>query len=213
LAAILSNAQAARRFLEEPVPDLKEIREIIEDIIHADKRAAEVIQRLRSLFLKNNPEPVRNLAINAIVLEVVSLLNSELIAQDVTLDLDLEEPSPQIRYSRVDLQQILLNLLVNAMDAMERPPRRVRIATVSCGEWVVLSVADTGTGIPDHVMPDIFRPYFTTKATGMGMGLPVASSMAESHGGRIRAENLPGVGAVFHVDIPRVEPTAGEEKA
>jgi C4-dicarboxylate-specific signal transduction histidine kinase len=205
LAAILSNAQAARRFLAETPPDPDEIRAIVEDIIRDDKRAAEVIQRLRSLFMKNNYVPAQMLSVHEVVDEVVELLNPELSARGVTLKVLTREEKPLIRFVRIDLQQILLNMIVNAMDAMEETPRHVHISTEILKDVVRLSLTDNGRGIAREILPEIFRPYFSTKSKGMGMGLAVAQSMMEQHQGRIWAENNPGGrGAVFHLDFPAV---------
>ncbi len=207
LAAILSNAQAARRFLATPNPDMNIIREILDDIVKDDKRAGEVIQRLRSLVQKKDTVAVEPVDFNEIVDEVVHLLNSELISRNVKLELELMSEIPVVMAGRVEMQQVLLNLMVNAMDAMrdqEIDQRHLEIKTLVTDGRVRLTVRDHGTGIPGHVMPDIFRPFFTTKPQGLGMGLPVSRSMVESHGGRLWVENHMEGGALFQMEFPAI---------
>lgn len=205
LAAILSNAQAARRFLASPEVNLDEIRDILDDIVKDDKRAGEVIHRLRALVQKKErvaPEPVN---LHELAQDAERLLNSELISRNVELVLEPVEPLPLALAGRVEIQQVLLNLVVNAMDALrDQPPeqRRITIAITCRDGLVCTAVRDTGTGIPDKVMHDIFRPFFTTKQHGLGMGLAICRSMIESFGGRMWAQNHPDGGALFQFELP-----------
>lgn len=207
LAAILSNAQAARRFLAQPGAELEMIREILEDIIRDDKRAGEVIHRLRSMVQRRELVETENLCLNDLVRDAERLLHSELISRNVTLIQHLQPSLPLFPAGRVELQQVLLNLMVNAMDAMRERPADERVLTVetrSEGASVLLSVHDAGPGIPDHLLPDLFRPFFTTKAHGLGMGLAISRSLVEAHGGKLTARNHPAGGGWFTVSLPLV---------
>ena len=204
LAAILSNAQAARRFLAAPATDLNEIREILDDIIKDDKRAGEVIHRLRALVQKKGAVETEPLDLNELVRDAERLLHSEFIGRNVECDLRLAADLAPAYASRVEIQQVLLNLIVNAMDALrEQPPeqRRITIETRAHGRVVRVAVRDTGPGIPAPVMPDIFRPFFTTKQNGLGMGLAICRSLIEALGGRLWAENHPAGGALFQFEL------------
>ncbi len=208
LAAILSNAQAARRFLAAPGADLDTIRDILDDIVRDDKRAGDVIHRLRSMVQKKQVMVPDALDLNELVHDALHLLNSELISRNVDLELGLAPSLPAVHAGRVEMQQVLLNLMVNAMDAVQEKPvdqRKIRVATLAVKGAVRVAVRDWGDGILDHLMPDIFRPFFTTKQQGLGMGLAVSRSMIDSCGGRLWAENDPGGGALFQFELPAAE--------
>ena len=208
LAAVLSNAQAARWLLDGPNPDLAQMREIIDDIIRDDKRAGEVIHRLRGMLQKREHVAGETIEVNEVAQDVARLLNSESTARDVDLVLRLAPDLPPARIGRVEMQQVLLNLIVNGMDAMRDNPagaRRVTVATARVGDRVQVTVADTGPGIPDAQMPDIFRPFYTTKQQGLGMGLAISRSLVEAYAGTLSAENPSGGGAVFTVVLRAVQ--------
>jgi C4-dicarboxylate-specific signal transduction histidine kinase len=213
LAAILSNAQAARRFLAAPEPDMQEIREILDDIVRDDKRAGEVIHHMRAMVQKKGgavPEP---LDFNGLVRDTTKLVHSELVGRNVGLELDLAPKLPAFLAGRVEMQQVLLNLMVNAMDAMRDQPaerRRLQIRTSAAEGRVRVALRDYGHGIPENALADIFRPFFTTKNHGLGMGLSISRSMVEAHGGKLWAENAPDGGAVFWIDMPMGEGEIGE---
>ena len=209
LAAILLNAEAAELLLQRPDPDLEELRSIIADIRRDDTRAAEVIDRLRSL-LRRRQLDFSPLSPDALVADVVALVRSDAIARHVALECSSEPGVPMIRGDRVHLSQVVLNLVLNAMDAVaDRPPenRQVTLHTRAAADaGVEIVVADSGAGIDAAVMNRIFEPFFTTKPNGMGMGLSVSHTIVEAHGGKLWAENAPQGGAVFHVALP---PSAG----
>jgi C4-dicarboxylate-specific signal transduction histidine kinase len=205
LTSILGNAEAALRLLE-PGPARTEVQEILHDIIDEDLRAAQVIQRLRALLDKGESvrEPVN---LNSTVHEVLSLCKSELIARNVRVQTDLDPAIPAVMADRVQMQQIILNLLMNACDAMADHPvaeRTVALATNICMEplSVELSIRDSGSGIPPEDLERIFHPFITSKPHGMGLGLAICRSVAESHRGRLWAGNVANGGAVFHLILP-----------
>jgi PAS domain S-box-containing protein len=205
LTAILSNAQAAQRLLGDSQPDLEELREILADIVADDDRAGEIIQRLRTLLRKGELE-FRDLDVNALVLDVARLVRSDAIIKSISVTLDLASDLPRVRADRVQLQQVILNLMLNAIDAvMSRPAtdRKLLIRTGAGTDGTVnVAVRDSGPGIPPDKLERIFEPFFTTKASGMGMGLAIARSILHSHGGRLWAENAPGGGVAFTLALP-----------
>jgi PAS domain S-box-containing protein len=207
LTAILSNAQTAQRMLAAGIPDLEELGEILNDIVADDERAGGVIGRLRTL-LKNEQPELQPVNLNNLVVEVAGLVRSDAIIKNVSLTLDLIPDLPPIRGDRVQLQQVLLNLMMNALDAMKGTAGRDRrlVARTECGEGIArVAVRDSGTGIPAYQLEHIFEPFFTTKPEGLGMGLAIARSIIRSHGGRLWAENNPGGGATFTLALPIVQ--------
>jgi signal transduction histidine kinase len=217
LAAILANAQAARRLLAGPQPDLPEVRASLDDIVDDDKRAAEVIRRMRALLKKEEfrPEPVD---LNEAVRKVRRLLAQDAARRGVTVDVELAADLPQVRGDAVQLQQVVLNLLVNAFDAVARCPaerRRVLVRTrQQVSGMVELAVEDAGDGVPAAHLGELFEPFFTTKADGLGMGLSITRSILELHGGEIVAQNLDRGGACFRCvllpygRLPQARPAA-----
>ena len=205
LAAILSNAQAARRFLAAPDPDMQEIREILDDIVRDDKRAGDVIHHMRAMVQKKGVVAAEPLDVNDLVRDTAKLVHSELVGRNVGLELDLAAELPIIRAGRVEMQQVLLNLMVNALDAMRDQPaerRQLRIRTSAAAGRVRVALRDRGHGISENLLADIFRPFFTTKSQGLGMGLSISRSMVEAHGGKLWAENAPEGGAIFWIEMP-----------
>ena len=206
LTAILSNAQAAQRLLANGETDLAEVRQILNDIASEDKRAAEVIRRLR-LLLKKGEVQWQSVSINEVVHDVLELMRSDLINQKVTVDCELPQNLPIVTGDPVQLQQVLLNLVVNACDAMANlaiPERRILIcAGIEDGSSAVsVSVIDRGDGIPEEKLEQIFEPFFSTKAKGMGLGLSVCRTIITAHRGKLWARNNPDRGATFHFSLP-----------
>jgi PAS domain S-box-containing protein len=209
LAAILANAQAARRFLDTRPLDASELRSILTDIVDEDKRAGEVIAGLRALLRKGAAERVP-LDVNSLVGEVSRLLGSEVLIRKARLVFEPHPAPLTVVGDRVQIQQVVLNLLMNAIEAAaerEQDDRLVVVRTAS-GEpdSARISVEDSGPGLPGGTRDRIFDPFFTTKATGMGMGLPIARSIVEAHGGTILAANNPQRGATFDVVLPLARP-------
>ena len=206
LTAILSNAQAAQRILAKGEANLVEIREILSEIISEDKRASEVIRRLR-LWLKKGEVQRRSLCINEVVRDVLKLMRSDLINQKITAYCKLARNLPAVTGDPVQLQQVLLNLMVNACDAMingDTSQRGLLIQTriENRSNAVIVSVTDRGSGIPERKMEQIFEPFFTTKAKGMGLGLSVCRTIIAAHGGKLWATNNADCGATFHFSLP-----------
>ena len=204
LTAILSNAQAAQRFLALPQIDRAELEEILGDIVDADRHAGEVIHSLR-LLLKKGEVQRQPLDVNDVVREVLKLVRSDLLNHQVASEMVLAPDLPTVRGDRVQLQQVLLNLVMNACDAMVGSDRAGRLLCVStqwiAGEGVRVSVRDHGPGIPADSLGRVFEPFFTTKPHGLGLGLAVCRSILSAHGGVLSAENHVAGGAVFHFTL------------
>ena len=204
LGAILTNAETAQVMLNSPTPDLKEIKQILSDIHRDDQRAGEVIVRLRSL-LKKAPFELRDLDLNELVGETVNLLSRVSAAREVKVDSFLTSVSLPIKGDRVQLQQVIVNLVINAMDAMSIVPsgqRSVKLNTVRSGDFAEVSVSDVGPGVPPEKLKEVFEPFFTTKSEGMGMGLSIARTIVQAHSGHLQAENKAGGGAIFYFRLP-----------
>jgi signal transduction histidine kinase len=208
LNAILQNAGVAQMLLAaNPVPPaLGEMTDIISDIRKDDIRASEVIRRMRGLLRKQELEsqPVN---LNDVAEETIAIVRPDAVARGIQLEMQLEDDLRLILGDRVHLQQVLLNLVMNALDAVAAMPperRRVRVSTSQRDGEVRLAVSDTGTGIPADRLSEIFEPFFTTKVegTGMGMGLSIARNIVEAHTGHIGAENNAGGGATAWFSVP-----------
>jgi len=216
LGAILSNAETLELMLESRTPDMGEIKTIVADIKHADQRATEVIQRLRRLLTKARVE-ARNIDLNEVAREVIGILAAQAAAQGITVNAVLSTDSPIVKGDRVQLEQVILNLVANAIDALAETPgesRRITVRTVLLDDnKVELSVSDTGPGIRPDALKQIFEPFFTTKESGMGMGLSIARTIVEVHGGRLWAENQPGGGASLRFTIPVTRVRAKKARA
>jgi signal transduction histidine kinase len=204
LGAIRANIEAAELMVKSPTPDLQEIGTILADVRRDDERANEVIGRLRSL-LKKAPFELKPIDLNDVVRETVRFLSALAIAREVDLT-SFVAPTPlPIQGDLIQLQQVILNLIVNAMDAMSGMPsaeRRIAISTARDDNFAELSVSDAGPGIPVERLKEVFEPFFTTKPQGMGMGLSIARTIVEAHGGQISAENRAGRGAAFRIRLP-----------
>ena len=208
LGAILRNAEAAELFLKTDNPDLDEIRAIIADIRKDDQRAGEVIDRLRALLKRRQLDP-RPVILSELVDEVVTLTRTDSATRHVGVEIDMPRDLPTVRGDRVHLQQVLLNLLLNGMDALAGVADGERLLTVRAraagNGFVQVAVADNGHGIPDDKLSQLFEPFFTTKLQGMGFGLAISRTIVEAHGGKIWAENNTGRGATFRLTLPVAE--------
>jgi len=208
LGAILRNAEAAELFMQDKSPDLDEVRAILADIRKDDQRAGNVIDRMRGM-LKRRSLDKRPVDVGELVREVAALVRSDAAARHITLELTVAEHLPAVLGDPVHLQQVLLNLIVNGMDALNgatRGDRRVWVTAALDGPKIVeIAVRDSGPGIPADQLTHIFDPFFTTKPEGMGMGLPISRSIIEAHNGRLWAENRTGEGASFRFTLPIAE--------
>jgi PAS domain S-box-containing protein len=205
LTAILSNAQAALRFLNPPLSDLEEVRAILADIVADDRRAGEVIQRLRGLLTRSEPERLP-LDINEVIRDVVRLIHSELVIKNVTVVLDLGRDLPPVPGDRVQLEQVILNLFINGVEAMaavEDRPRELLIRSCrQAGGGTLVMVRDVGIGLDPQQAERIFDSFYTTKPKGMGLGLSISRSIVEAHGGRLWASPNMGYGTTFQFTLP-----------
>ena len=205
LAAIVTNASAGLRWLARAEPDLDEARALLQRIVNDGHRAGEVIAGIRSMFVADNAEK-RPVGLNDVVGDVLALVRGELESHQVSLRNEIVDGLPPVMAKRIQLQQVLLNLFMNAIDAMSSVTDRERILTVrsEIGEsgYVMLAVEDSGSGIaPDHI-DRIFDAFFTTKAHGMGMGLAICRSIIESYDGRLWASRRSPYGSTFYVEFP-----------
>jgi two-component system sensor kinase FixL len=205
LGAILSNADAAELLLESESPPLDEVRKILADIRSDDERASEIIRHIRFLTRKRAAQ-MGSLDINEIAAEVVRLMEAEAHRRNVSLHTEFAAAPIMIFGHRVRLQQVLMNLILNGMEAMASAPeaeRRLLVRTAINGERrVEISVTDSGRGIPPELLPQLFDSFFTTKQDGMGLGLAIARSIIDAHRGRISAENNSDGGATFRFELP-----------
>jgi PAS domain S-box-containing protein len=207
LAAILSNAQAAQRFLSQDQPDMKEIGEILGDIIRDDNRAAGVIRKIRAL-LKREETRYESLSLNDVIEEILSVIRNDTALAAVSIEKEFDAGLPAVWSDRIQLQQIILNLVLNAAESMrdaEPGPRRLTVVTSrKDGLYAEVSIRDTGPGIDMTIADRLFEPFYTTKSGGMGMGLAISRDIVKSHRGEIRAANNPDKGAAFTFTVPFV---------
>ncbi|MBL8224202.1 MAG: hypothetical protein JNM50_02640 [Chromatiales bacterium] len=207
LGAIRRNAEAAGLLLGAPATDPGELREIVADIRRDGARAAAVVTRLRALMLRR-PMQAREIDVTALVAEVMALLQSEADRRRVRLEAVVPAGLPALRGDPVHLQQVLVNLVMNAFDALEgRADRRVTVAVGEQGGEVELAVLDTGPGVPDWLAERVFEPFFTTRPDGMGMGLAICRTLVDAHGGRIRVDRSVDGGAAIRVVLPVAMPS------
>jgi signal transduction histidine kinase len=203
LGAILNNAETMKILLGTQSPDLDELREIVDDILRDDRRASEVILRLRNLLTKE-PFDLRDIDLNQIVSEVIELLSTTARQRRVKFIKALSSTALPVRGDTVQLQQVLVNLMINGMDAMSDTngvPREIIVRSASSRGFAEVSVSDTGPGISPDQIGNVFDPFFTTKQNGMGIGLSIAQTIVEAHSGEIWAENQMDGGAVFRIRL------------
>ena len=203
LAAVAMNARAGYRVL--PAGSSQELREILDDISRDATRAGEVVRRLRSLLRKDEPER-KPLDVNQLVTGVTTLVHHDLERAEVSLRLALGPFLPQVPGDAVQLQQVILNVLLNACDALTAMHGGSRTVEVATGQnqpgFVVITVRDSGVGVPESELTRIFEPFVTTKSEGLGMGLAISRSIVEAHGGQIWATRNPDRGLAVHIELP-----------
>ena len=210
LGSILVNTETATLMLEQPSPDTKELKEILSDIRRDDQRAGEVIRRLRSLLMRA-PFEAKEIDLNEVIAEALDLVSGLAHARGVTVESILPSEPIRVRGDRIQLQQVLLNLIINAADAMEhldQSRRRIVVRAAPDQDFAEIEIVDNGPGILATKFSELFEPLFTTKPNGMGMGLSIARTIVEAHDGQISAENRAGQGAAFRIRLP-LAPSAG----
>lgn len=208
LGAILRNAEAAELFLKQTPPDLEELQAILTDIRNDEQRAVSVIERMR-LLLKRRELQLEALAVNELISEVAKLLNSEIQTRHASLRIDIAGELPKVYGDRVHLQQVILNLLLNSLDALNGKSEQQRQIVIRASQttdgMVEFVVVDHGTGVAPEQLPHLFEPFYTTKKNGMGVGLAISKTIVEMHGGKIMAKNNPDGGATVRFTLRVVE--------
>ena len=204
LAAIVANGGACLRWLSRDVPELDEVRSALEGMINDGNRAADVIRRVRALAKKTDTQKAA-MPINEVIDEVIQLLQRELLSHRASARLELASELPLVLADRIQLQQVVINLVMNGMEAMASVtdrPRELKILSRCEADQVLVAVADSGVGIgPEHA-DRLFDTFFTTKPSGMGMGLSICRSIIEAHGGKLWASRNIGAGATFQFTLP-----------
>src|SRR5258705_3648502 len=206
LGAILVNAETADAILQSSSPDIAELRDIVKDILQDDRRASEVIRRMRSL-LKKAPFELKNFDLNDVVRETLGFFSSLAVGRKLELISAITPEALPVLGDRVQLQQVILNLVINGIEAMRDTPaenRVISIRTSRVENFAQLSVSDRGSGIPEHKLNEVFEPFLPSKAEGMGMGLSIARTIIEAHHGLISARNRDRGGASFRIRLPLV---------
>lgn len=207
LAAISNNAQVALHLNERGTLDPDELREILSDIVADNQRAAEVIRSSRSMLKKDAGEH-QSLLLNDLIRDVLSMMRSDALTRGISVSFDLDSPLPAVRGDRVQLQQVILNLIVNAFEAMDASegPKNLKIRARESDGAAVLEVMDSGPGLAADKLDSIFEPFVTTKEKGLGLGLALSRSIISAHNGRLWAESNPQGGASFFMALPAIQP-------
>jgi signal transduction histidine kinase len=206
LGSILTNAETADEILKAPTPDIAELKDIVKDILQDDRRAGEVIRRMHSL-LKKTPFEMKNIDLNDLVRETVEFLSPLAVARKVELTSLINQNALPILGDRIQIQQVILNLVVNGIDAMKDTPTENRIISIRTSrveKFAELSVSDRGPGISEDKLKKVFEPFYSSKSGGMGMGLSIARTIIEAHHGLIWAKNRDHGGASFRIKLPLV---------
>lgn len=210
LAAIMTNAETARALITAETIDHDELRATIEDILADDRRAVTLIHQLRR-FLRRDELERAAIDVRAMLQEVLQLVRGEAVGKNVVVRLDANAPLPAVMGNRAQVQQVMLNLLLNAFDALaaNASSRRVDVVAKVEGPRVIVEVADNGPGMDDAAQARAFAPFYTTKPKGMGLGLSISRSIAESHGGALMLRSTPGQGSAFRIELPAMD-TSGK---
>jgi C4-dicarboxylate-specific signal transduction histidine kinase len=202
LTAVVANGNACLRWLAGGEPNLEEARAAVVRVVSEGKRAAEVIQKIRALVKKSAPEIAR-LDVNETIREVLALTNHEVLKRRIAVRTELAPGIPAIRADRVQLQQVLLNLIMNALEASAESPHDIVVTSERSGlDQVMVAVSDSGVGLDRDKLDRVFQPFFTTKSDGMGMGLSISRSIIEAHGGRLWGAPNQDCGATFQFTLP-----------
>jgi C4-dicarboxylate-specific signal transduction histidine kinase len=204
LSAIITNARACLRQLDASPVDVQVVRDVLHDVVSDGRRATDVISRIRGM-VKQAPQHRGAVSVNDVIENVIALSRRLLRERRVHLHLTLADDLPMVAGDRVQLQQVLLNLVLNAADAMQATmprARTLRIRSDRCPHGIVVSVADSGCGFSDDHLRQVFTPFFTTKPEGMGIGLSISRSIVEAHGGRLNLTQNSHNGATFELELP-----------
>jgi len=208
LSGVVSNGSACLRWLAGDTPDLDEIREAVGDIVRDGKRAAEVIARIRTLATKRTT-PREKLDLNETIREVLAIVGDEAKRKSVMIRTRFADEVPPVFGDRVQLQQVMLNLVMNGLEAMSSVSERARELVITTGNidagQVQVTVEDSGSGVDPNTIERIFDPFYTTKPSGMGMGLSISRSILQNHGGRLWAAPNDGPGTSFHFTLPKYD--------
>jgi signal transduction histidine kinase len=202
IGAAVTNAQACLRFLHSGQPDVPEAREAALEMVRDARRAADIIDRVRSLYRKGTAHQ-EMVDVNEVIREMVVLLHQEANRYSVDMHTELCENLPNVVADRVQLQQVLMNLMMNGIEAMRDAGGELSIKSQLAEGQLLISVSDTGVGLPIGKADEIFNAFFTTKPQGTGMGLAITRSIMESHGGRVWATANSGRGSAFHFTLPQ----------
>jgi PAS domain S-box-containing protein len=211
ITGAITNANVCLKKLGHDEPNLDEVRSAVTRIARDTQRAAEIIGRIRSQFQKGTVNR-EVFDVNEIIRETIALLRGEVIRHNISIRTELADDLPQIAGDRVQLQQVAMNLIVNSIEAMKDVDGKREMTIQSQrteNEQILVSLSDTGIGIPPQLAEQIFDPFFTTKPHGTGMGLRISRSIVESHGGRLWAQGAPGRGATFHLNLRAAIPAPG----
>ena len=205
LAAVVTNSDACIAWLESKSPSLPEARAAAERAAMGATRASEVIRRIRSLISKA-PTERAPIQLNDVISEIVDLTAHQALNNNVSMTVELQPNLPLVLGDKIQFQQVILNLITNGIEAtsgVNGRPRRLEIRSQTLGtDQLQVSVSDNGVGVSPELMPRLFEPFFTTRAHGIGMGLPISRSIIEAHGGRLWAESSPNQGSVFQITLP-----------
>ncbi|WP_456629383.1 sensor histidine kinase [Bradyrhizobium sp. URHC0002] len=204
LGSILTNAETAELMLKSSSPDLDEVREILADIRRDDQRASEVIRRLRSV-LKKTPFEMKYIDLNETVRQAIGFVAAVAHGRGIALKYGMTATDLNVKGDAIQLQQVFLNLMINAMDAIseaETKEREINVTTNLSGTDAEIRISDTGPGIATGDLKNVFDPFFTTKPQGMGMGLAIVRTIVEAHHGKISAANQSSGGALFTIRLP-----------
>jgi len=202
IGAAVTNAEACVRFLNRAQPDLQEAREAALEAVRDARRAADIIDRVRSLYQKGSSQ-LESVDVNEVIEEMASMLGTEANRHRVAINTGLAQRLPRVLADRIQLQQVLMNLMLNGIEAMRNTGGELTIKSQLAEEGrVLISVSDTGVGLSIESTDRIFNAFFTTKSQGTGLGLAITRSIIESHGGRVWATANPGRGATFQFTLP-----------
>ena len=202
IGAAVTNAEACMRSLVSNQPSLLDAREAALEMVRDARRAADIIDRVRALYQKGSSQ-LEPIDVNEVIGEMVDMLHNEASRRSVTMRTDVAEGLPKVIAGRVQLQQVLLNLMLNGLEAIRSASGElVVMSQLTQDDQLLISVTDTGVGLPTENVSQIFNPFFTTKSQGTGLGLAITRSIIESHGGRVWANGNSGRGATFHFTLP-----------